>query len=68
MGTLFEACKKSVGLDLVLHTKAKDNDGGEQMDSLLQAIKEADENPAIIGVLNKVCYPTRDLKSVQHCL
>ena len=52
-----DACKKAIGLELVIHTKSKTDDGGEQMDSMLQAIRDSDENPAIVGVLNKVCYP-----------
>ena len=54
VGGLTEACKKTLGLDLIIHTKPKTDEGGEQMDALLHAVRDSDENSAIIGLLTKV--------------
>ena len=60
MGGLADACQKAIGLELVIHTKAKTDEGGDQMESMLQAIKNSNENPAIVGILAKVqCHTMR---------
>ena len=56
VGNLVEACKKAVGVELVIHTKPKTEEGNAEMDAMLQAIKESDENPAILGIIARVSH------------
>ena len=53
MQRLGEACKAAVGTELTVHVKAKVDDGGQQMDEILSALKERDSEP-LVGVLSKV--------------
>ena len=54
VGSLVEAAKKAVGVELVIHVKPKTDEGSNEMDAMLQAIKESDENPPVFGILAKV--------------
>ena len=52
MQRLGNACQSSVGVDLVVHVKGKAEDGGQQMDAIIDALKESSTEP-LIGVLAK---------------
>ena len=54
---LGEVCKSTVGAELTVHVKAKAEDGGQQMEQIIGALKEGSTDP-VVGILSKVSNDT----------
>lgn len=55
IGALAEPCKEKVGVDIVLHTRPKGEDGSAQITELLDAVSKSADTP-VLGLIQKVTH------------